>query len=64
MSEKFRVGLTRDFLDDKGNLAYKDIGLKLLYDNPMIILGTASALTPFVPARSTRRCWPRKALNR
>ncbi|MFQ6040941.1 MAG: hydroxyacid dehydrogenase [Candidatus Poribacteria bacterium] len=36
MSEKFRVGLTRDFLDDKGNLKYKDIGLKLLYDNPHV----------------------------
>jgi len=36
MSEKFHVGLTRDFLDDKGNLCYKDIGLKLLYDNPHV----------------------------
>ena len=36
MSEKFRVGLTRDFLDENDNLAYKDIGLKLLYDNPNV----------------------------
>ena len=36
MSEKFRVGLTRDFLDDTGKLCYKDIGLKLLYDNPHV----------------------------
>ena len=44
MSEKFRVGLTRDFLDENGNLAYKDIGLKLLYDNPNVeveLLATA-----------------------
>lgn len=28
--EKFRIGLTRDFLSEKGELVYKDIGLSLL----------------------------------
>ena len=34
--EKFRIGLTKDFLSEKGELVYKDIGLKLLDDIPDI----------------------------
>ncbi|MBM3211666.1 hydroxyacid dehydrogenase [Candidatus Poribacteria bacterium] len=34
--EKFRIGLTKDFLSEKGELVYKDIGLKLLDDIPNV----------------------------
>ena len=27
--DKFKIGLTRDFLSEKGKLVYKDIGLNL-----------------------------------
>ena len=36
MAEKFRVGLTRDFLTPEGELAFRDIGLGLLDDNPNV----------------------------
>jgi phosphoglycerate dehydrogenase-like enzyme len=54
MSEKFRVGLTRDFLDDKGNLAYKDIGLKLLYDNPNVEVEFLEQYQPVATAEQIR----------
>ncbi len=34
MTEKFRVGITRDFVADSGDLTYKDIGLGLLDAEP------------------------------
>ena len=36
MADKFRVGLTRDFLTPEGELAVRDIGLHLLDDDPKI----------------------------
>jgi phosphoglycerate dehydrogenase-like enzyme len=54
MSEKFRVGLTRDFLDDEGNLAYKDIGLKLLYDNPHVEVEFFEEYQPVATAEQIR----------
>lgn len=54
MTEKFRVGLTRDFLDDKGNLAYKDIGLKLLYDNPHVEVEFFEEYQPIATAEQIR----------
>lgn len=40
--DQFRVGVTRDFLDSRGSLAYGDIGLDLLRSHPRI---TADFLT-------------------
>ncbi|MBC8229080.1 hydroxyacid dehydrogenase [bacterium] len=54
MGEKFRIGLTRDFLDDKGNLAYKDIGLKLLYDNPHVEVEFLKEYQPVATAEQIR----------
>ncbi len=36
MNEKFRIGLTRDFLSEKGTLVFKDIGLSVLDAEPRI----------------------------
>ena len=36
MAERFRVGITRDFLTPEGKLAFRDIGLGLLDENPKI----------------------------
>jgi D-3-phosphoglycerate dehydrogenase len=36
MTEKFKVGLTRDFLTDDGKLVFEDIGLSLLDEQPHI----------------------------
>ncbi len=33
----FRVGITRDFLDNAGTLAYGDIGLDVLKSNPRVV---------------------------
>lgn len=35
MSERFTVGVTRDFLAEDGTMTYKDIGLGLLDDQPL-----------------------------
>jgi D-3-phosphoglycerate dehydrogenase len=36
MSEQFRIGLTRDFLDESDNLSFPDIGLGLLDAEPRV----------------------------
>jgi phosphoglycerate dehydrogenase-like enzyme len=36
VAEKFRIGITRDFLTEDGKLAFKDIGLSLLDEAPQV----------------------------
>ncbi len=56
----FRVGITRDFLDNAGTLAYGDIGLDVLKSNPRVVAEflrtTVLHCQPVSDVISTR-CW-------
>ena len=52
--EKFRIGLTRDFLSEQGELVYKEMGLSLLDEVPDIEYEFMEKLSPVVTSEQIR----------
>ncbi|MCI0620314.1 MAG: dehydrogenase [Acidobacteria bacterium] len=53
-SSKFRVGLTRDFLNERDELEFKDLGLSLLDDSPRIEYGFLAERATVIRAEQIR----------
>jgi hypothetical protein len=59
MGESFRVGLSRDFLTPRGEIAFGDIGLGLLDETPGIAANSSPKIPPScgpISCAATTRC--------